>query len=294
MTRRIVLAILLIAGTFAVSAAPVEAVPDIRYVVTKKLNLRPGATAVGQRAPCPRRTRVVSGGVQLSGAENATAVVTSAPFDNRDRRRIPDDGWLASATNRSTSSQTMQTYAVCARSGRYSYLSTLVDVPTGGQTSWQLDCPVPLTGNVSIVGGGAALSGKHASIELARTTPQDGTLDVDDDRDDGWEAGMNNESGVTQRMRVWAICEFDRTYSYQENDQNQTNNNNIGFGIGCPVNTDVVGGGVFSHAIDTDVYVQGTRTFTALGPQPAGWTGTISNTSGATVSVRQTTICRAV
>ena len=42
---------------------------------------------------------VLGGGQDVFAAPRETTVVTSTPFDNRDRKRVPDDGWKSTVDN---------------------------------------------------------------------------------------------------------------------------------------------------------------------------------------------------
>jgi hypothetical protein len=55
----------------------------------------PGDSQTLVRLTCPRGTRVVGGGGGgFSGTPGEQAINFNSPFDNRDRRRVPDDGWF--------------------------------------------------------------------------------------------------------------------------------------------------------------------------------------------------------
>jgi len=54
------------------------------------------------------------------------------------------------------------------------------------------------------IGGGAAVLGDPDASWLAVTRSGDSTVDVDTDRDDGWEAGGFGEGG--EGVRSWSIC----------------------------------------------------------------------------------------
>ena len=52
------------------------------------------------RLKCPRGTRVISGGGGgSSGDPNEQSVNYTAPFDTRDRGRVPEDGWIVFVNN---------------------------------------------------------------------------------------------------------------------------------------------------------------------------------------------------
>lgn len=68
-------------------------------------------TVASAKAKCPKRMRVVGGGVDTS-----TTINVSRPIDlPRDRDKVPDDGWLGVVPNGTASPQPFTVHAVCIK-----------------------------------------------------------------------------------------------------------------------------------------------------------------------------------
>ncbi len=84
-----------------------------RVVKTQRKALPNGAQVDGIAA-CPKGTKVSSGGVLITGTNDALEVASSAPWDSGDGNSTPDNGWHGVANNDiSGSAQKMQVFAVC-------------------------------------------------------------------------------------------------------------------------------------------------------------------------------------
>jgi hypothetical protein len=60
----------------------------------------PGDSQTHVKLKCPSRTRVIGGGGGgSSGDPTEQSVNFTGPFDNRDRGRAPDDGWVTFVNN---------------------------------------------------------------------------------------------------------------------------------------------------------------------------------------------------
>jgi hypothetical protein len=170
--------------------------------VTRSKTVRAGLNRVSLKATCPRRTKVVSGGVEIVAGLNLGNVVASFPFDDRDRRRTPDDGWVGIVNNKSGGSVTMRTHAVCTRVLSIQYVKGPVGSLTGSSLGGgSVACPA----GMQLTGGGASVSGKSPLQQLMSTFPSDGgdPLAVPDDV---WTVLISNRSGVDISFRAFAIC----------------------------------------------------------------------------------------
>src|SRR5687768_1001022 len=116
MVRRLGTAVILALVASMLVPGRAESVPAFSYI-TRSAKVGPGISRAALKAPCPRRTRVISGGVVLDGAKGAGSLVSSYPYDNRDRGRTPDDGWVGIVNNESSLTTRMYTHAVCVRGG---------------------------------------------------------------------------------------------------------------------------------------------------------------------------------
>ena len=68
-----------------------------------------------QTVSCPRHSVAAGGGVRLASIPLGAAVVESAPFDTPDRKKTPDDGWLATVENTGDEQVTFLIYAICKK-----------------------------------------------------------------------------------------------------------------------------------------------------------------------------------
>ncbi len=75
---------------------------------TRQATVRPGRTRT-LTVKCPKGTTVSDGGFDLPGG----TLLTSVPFDGRDRDHAPDDGWKVRAKNIGTTPGTLKALAVC-------------------------------------------------------------------------------------------------------------------------------------------------------------------------------------
>ena len=90
--RRAGLVVSLVASLLAIEAPPAgAAVENVKYRTSRWVVAQPSSTTTVKVA-CPKRTRVIGGGAKTSGG--FPSIVSMAPYDNRDRDRKPDDGWL--------------------------------------------------------------------------------------------------------------------------------------------------------------------------------------------------------
>lgn len=92
MSRRLAVFFLVLTA-MVVPGAGADAAPAVVEIV-RVADVGPGLNGVSLRATCPRRTQVISGGVQLAGnfTNDEVHIVWSFPFDGRDRGKSPDDG----------------------------------------------------------------------------------------------------------------------------------------------------------------------------------------------------------
>ena len=107
----VALAVLACTATTAASAA-VESSGGFKYV-TKDFTLKP-SKARTNRAACPKRTHVLSGGHYNNGTFGDVIGSHSYPYDGDDRDKKPDDGWAAQLYGFGVS-YAASVYAICAR-----------------------------------------------------------------------------------------------------------------------------------------------------------------------------------
>ena len=75
-------------------------------------DVAPGAT-VSARTLCPKGSPVVGGGVYVTGGSHLSHVVASRPWDSKDAKKVPEDGWRGGIVNTSAIELSMTVHAVC-------------------------------------------------------------------------------------------------------------------------------------------------------------------------------------
>jgi hypothetical protein len=296
--RHAMISALLITAGLSLAPAVEAAEGGIRYrrSMVEKIGA-PGRLV--QKVACPAGTSVINGGVRSLGDIGTTAVVTSAPFDSGDLGRKPDDGWVAVARNAGPNKATMQTFAVCAESGKVTYVKETFTAFAGQRTERGVLCPVltPPDEHVPVVGGGARIKGKGQAIEMASNAPLEHT-DIDTDRDDGWFAGANNGSDVDIEMIVYAICAHTGTYQYSSGSGSISANSGGGGGGGCPLAPPMIpiGGGVVIGGSSLDAHLVTTQPedFDDDGRPDDLWSFTIYNGTSSTLSFVSARICKTI
>jgi hypothetical protein len=164
-----------------------------RYPARSKL-ISPGVQAT-KKVSCPSGTKLTGGGVTTEGSSPRMEVAASKPFDGPDGNRTPDDGWLGSANNGTSSERTMSTFAVCSFSGHYRYLqSHPKSFPDNSTASTHVTCPA----GTSVTGGGIANSGTEIGAEMESTFPFPNRY---------WGGLANNDNiGQNETIQAFAIC----------------------------------------------------------------------------------------
>ena len=72
----------------------------------------PGSTS-STKAVCSKRSVVLGGGVQVSGSAKVTHVTAIRPWDSKDAKKVPEDGWRGNVVNTSSLQVSMTVHAVC-------------------------------------------------------------------------------------------------------------------------------------------------------------------------------------
>jgi hypothetical protein len=289
--RRPVVVLLLIAGLLAPSGHTDAATLSAPFIVTKSKTVKPGQDRVSLKARCPRKTEVISGGVEIGVAfAGQGAVLASAPFDSRDKGKTRDDGWLGIVNNRSASKVQMRTFAVCSRARTAIYKTgTVFSVTSGDQLGDAISCD---PGTVP-VGGGLTATGTSPTLELAFSAPFDG-IDLDFLNDDGWRAALNNTSGISQQAVVFAICD-PGTYTFEQSSTAVGSLATLSLSVPCPGGIPGAGGGAHLSGDSVHVDILSTK---PLQSDPDGtfnsWRALVGNLSGGAVDLEITTICPVV
>ncbi len=170
----------------------------IRYVQAPPKALPDGGQG-SAKTDCPNGTHVLGGGQYVFSGLYEANLVTSTPYDGRDRGRAPDDGWKSSVRS-FDADNTLTMFAICA-GHKPSYVKDAFRVGGLQTFTGRMRC-----GNgAHVIGGGVRLPVSYDDAGWLRSSaPFDGN-DVGAKPDDGWKA----TGGVEERqvdMAVTAIC----------------------------------------------------------------------------------------
>jgi hypothetical protein len=148
------------------------------------------------KAACPSGKSVIGGGAS-AGANQLTS---SYPFDGRDRRARPDDGWAA--ISQAGEKVKLRVLAVCA-GGKTVYEKETFMLPPGSSAPAIPDCPSAR----HVTGMGAHVTGNPAEIALRIFYHRDGD-DPGSTPDDGVLANAENLPGASQAKTLtgFALC----------------------------------------------------------------------------------------
>jgi hypothetical protein len=181
-----------------VTTAPTHAA-DLRYE-SRSVQL-PGKGYGSAGVQCDPGFHVLGGGQHVFAEWGTTILNSSGPDDDRDRRRVPDDGWRASVTSLRLGN-TMTVHAICGRR-EPRYPSVKIRVP--GQQLPRRGTP-RCPAATRVTGGGAWTTGRQSQHALIQSFPFDGG-DPAGTPDDGWRSvGYVFGGAPARRMTVTAIC----------------------------------------------------------------------------------------
>ena len=287
--RRVLLAC---AAGFAVTVADAPhagaAGNGMKYV-TSDLRKLPSRETASATAKCPKRTFVVGGGLSIVGSNTATGMHSSYPVQLGPHR----GGWRVVANSRSASDKKLGAEAVCAKSGRYRYVSgPQVPVPNGGTDFADAYCDE----GEPLIGGGVKVSGTSTVLGPGENRPFDSPVDPDDVPQDGWTAGLKNSSGAPGTLRVFAICE--RTagaHAYRSEFDSVNSGGQGSVAAGCPAGMKVTAGGAGVSTPTGAVELADSHSYDNGGGNRApddGWYQVINNESGGSSTLYTYAICR--
>jgi hypothetical protein len=246
------------------------------------------------RATCPADTSVTGGGAHVTAAASSPFVKlnTSEPFDGPDGDSLPDDGWLASGSNVGVPPQTMTTFAVCAGSGSFQYVTgSSAALPAGGHREAFAPCP----GGSEPTAGGVHVSGARPELVLTVTLPYEGLLGGPD----SWAAGENNGTEAAESMSAVVVCRTGHSLTYAEEVATLPLFGQASVKVLCPAQETVLGGGVGIEApADGDLHVYVNSAEPVDGPDDGsvrddGWMGFATNETETDTPMYVYAICEA-
>ena len=252
----------------APAAASVERSGGITYVTKRASN--PADGLVTLKAKCPRDTRIVSGGLASSGGFGTTTVRHTYPFDGRDRRKKPDDGWAFVITDSGPS--TYDVSAICVER-RVIYVTRNQAVDSSAQTNLTVPCP---EGATAIAGGhrGSAALAANSGFSVNQA----------------WAMFLDNPTNVALPVKTYAVCaRFPvaiQIASTTAGTQAQT-----GQVADCPsTHRRVIGGGTSNGGANGEIRIN-TSIWSQAGPFPSSWGVYVDNVSPDPRSFSAQAIC---
>jgi hypothetical protein len=279
------LAALLVA--FALTATAALAAGDLEYVTSAKKKLKAGGVA-SKVANCPDDTQVTGGGVVVIGGNTATAIRTSAPADDGDAKKTPDDGWVGTAISSSAGDKHIVTVAICSGSGRFRYVKDKA-LMGSGPTTLDVACPAQRR----LAGGGVLLTGDPGAgnyLVAAASTPYDlgGSATPE-----AWHAVGVNGTVFFGGIVTWAICAKGGRYEYVENSDTAPVGAQSGIAAPCPGGTRVTAGGGDAGSTDGGAELAREAPFKDGGSKPDdGWQGDVNNNTTTSNTLSTWAVCR--
>jgi hypothetical protein len=178
---------------------------DYEYRVASGANVGDGVQA-GVTTSCKENEAVVGGGGVSSGFyPDETYLATSAPVDDDDPGKIPDDGWKAVLNDDEGGSPTsaVDGHGICDKEHRpadFDYISRTRKVPDATQKSLSAPC-----GKRPIVGGGVASKSRYEhGLYINSSFPAEEM--TGNSRWIGRVANYDTPDDKARKMVVTAIC----------------------------------------------------------------------------------------
>jgi hypothetical protein len=191
MRRALILAGLIVLGLPATGSATTTSSGFFTYVAVS--TNAPAHRQTAKVANCPPGTVVTGGGAYSTGTSLAVEVATTAPYDDRDRNRRPEDGWKAEV-NTGAGAETITSYAICAPFTGVAYVHKALKLPAQKRRGTHVSCP---SAAFRVLGGGGLTSSRSTKSVLATTGTDD---------EGGWGASANNGTSKPKRLTVYAVC----------------------------------------------------------------------------------------
>jgi hypothetical protein len=230
-------------------------------------------------ASCPAGTVTWGGGMSFESYQFLTSSINSSYWNDSS-----PGGWTVHVNNTGTSSNTVFVSAICAKKpSKYQVVSTIVDDPSGAQTSGSAICPV----NTVILSGGVLSTGDQASVYLTSAHPTGART---------FQAYQNNGSSSDQPFFVYALCAAKPPGYVRRSASSSAPAGQPGVAIAqCPAETSVIGGGIGTgtgvpNAAVIPVSSDPEPADPAEG-QPSEWAAVNSNTLDVPATVTAYAIC---
>jgi hypothetical protein len=146
------------------------------------------------KASCSKQAHVLGGGgLETSTFPGAQTLVTTIPFDSKDKGKAPDDGWKIAVDDNGQSGQTATAWAICAKIKGLHYRTRRFATPFN--ESFGLE---QCGGNEYIVGGGLSQTGPVGENDIVENTF--------DETHTAWRVMTGNPLSNSRNLTVTAIC----------------------------------------------------------------------------------------
>ena len=198
----------------------------------------------GVSAPCPAGTVVMGGGAFASSSSVGANINSSYPVTD-------GSAWNAYESNTSGGSDTLTSYAICAKRPRfYAVEGNSVDNPAGTETFVSVACPA----TYKVLGVGAVGSSTDPEVALNGLEPYKSTHPTTY----GVKAWVNNAGLGDDTAYAFAVCGKLKGWSMTESAAVDNPSGGQTFvGQACPSGVPT-GGGIFASSSSTVVNVNAT------------------------------------
>ena len=151
---------------------------------------------------CPGKTRVIGGGLYITGSELGVEVASFAPYDKKgrsgDKDHIPDDGFKATATSEEND-RLGTVYAICLRKAA-KVVYARAQNRLFSVISKDAECPQ----NSSVLDGAVEIKPPSKNATVSGSFPFDENGDLRPS--EGWTGVGGNTGSKERKMVVWAMC----------------------------------------------------------------------------------------
>jgi hypothetical protein len=193
-------------GAANTAAAYAACMPGKTKYRQETFKIKP-ASAKSARVECPDGTGVTGGGAVVFGPADSGWLTASHPFDGRDRKRKPDDGWRVKAFNDDELDATQMTLTAICRPGKHVYCSAVGANVVPGQGSISSDlCGAE---GPALSAGGRIYGQNPSGLHLSALRTADNTSQGDPDTvpDDHAIAEVHNLSAGDAKFDTYGIYE---------------------------------------------------------------------------------------
>jgi hypothetical protein len=159
--------------------------------------------AKSQKAKCPGGTKVVGGGVYLTGSNSEIFINATRPWDSRDRGKKPDDGWFVRAANVAGSRKVMTAHAMCRMDVSINPFGGFGGTsPGSGGVGGACE-----SDNDSLTGPGGEIQGTDPTLlRLSAVRPSDNTIEAGTVPDDAVAVEAENLTASSSPLGAFGIC----------------------------------------------------------------------------------------